>query len=318
MRIINKLKKNENGSVTVFVLAAMLLFIMVSSIMYMEVSNKINAQSKRVEKIQEEYEKRSNSDAIETLYNELNKGINWNKAMSNAKAPESQNEERNKGVIGIGTDGKPVDMDLWKYILLDDDTYCLNDIKDFSGESSTWSKGYIGEYNEDGTIIGEVPQYISTDGKNFKPVTSMLMTFKDCEKLVKQPTLPTTVSKLEYTFWNCTDLTILNEIHNGVITMEGIYMQCSAISEIPELPESVTNLTSAFAKTNIGVAPKIPYSVTIMNNTFNSCLNLIETPYIPDSVLDFRSTFSRLYKIRKSYKYTSKNHNISKYIFGMQ
>ena len=41
-------------------------------------------------------------------------------------APASQDEERNNGVIGIGTDGQPVDMDLWEYTLLDDNTYALN------------------------------------------------------------------------------------------------------------------------------------------------------------------------------------------------
>ena len=36
--------------------------------------------------------------------------------MKNAKAPASQNEDRNNGVIGIGTDGNPVDMDLWNIL----------------------------------------------------------------------------------------------------------------------------------------------------------------------------------------------------------
>ena len=54
-------------------------------------------------------------------------GIDWNEAMANAVAPESQDEERNEGVIGIGTDGEPVDMDLWEYTILEDGTYGLND-----------------------------------------------------------------------------------------------------------------------------------------------------------------------------------------------
>jgi hypothetical protein len=243
-------------------------------------------------------------------------GINWNTVMANAKAPESQDEERNNGVIGIGTDGNPVDMDLWEYVLLDDDTYCLNDIKDLSGGSSTWSNGYIGEYNEDGTIIGEVPQYISTDGKNFKPVTSMLMTFYNCTSLAVQPKLPTTVTKLEYTFWNCTNLVTINKIHNGVTTMEGIYMVCTSIVEIPELPNTVTNLTSAFAKTNISVAPKIPDSVTNMTNTFGNCVNLMETPYIPDSVVNFGSTFKGCTKLEKVTNIPQKTTTLSHTFFG--
>ena len=50
-------------------------------------------------------------------------GIDWEEAKATAKAPKEQNEERNNGVIGIGTDGKVVNMDLWKYILLADGTY---------------------------------------------------------------------------------------------------------------------------------------------------------------------------------------------------
>ena len=47
--------------------------------------------------------------------------------MANAVEPESQDEERNERVIWIGTDGNSVDMDLWEYTLLEDNTYCLND-----------------------------------------------------------------------------------------------------------------------------------------------------------------------------------------------
>lgn len=39
-------------------------------------------------------------------------GIDWDQAKNNAKALAEQKEERNNGVIGIGTDSKPVNMDL--------------------------------------------------------------------------------------------------------------------------------------------------------------------------------------------------------------
>ena len=59
--------------------------------------------------------------------NTIENGLDWNEAMANAVAPETQDEERNKDVIGIGTDGKPVDMDLWEYSLLEDGTIALRD-----------------------------------------------------------------------------------------------------------------------------------------------------------------------------------------------
>ena len=69
-------------------------------------------------------------------------GINWDLAKANAKAPENQKEERNNGVIGIGTDGKSVNMDLWEYTKLDDGTYGLNDSKSLT-DAGTKTTGYI-------------------------------------------------------------------------------------------------------------------------------------------------------------------------------
>lgn len=54
-------------------------------------------------------------------------GINWNDIMNKAKAPKVQKEARNNGVIGIGTDGNTVNMDLWKYSKLEDGSFVLND-----------------------------------------------------------------------------------------------------------------------------------------------------------------------------------------------
>ena len=64
---------------------------------------------------------------ISNSNNTIEESLNWKEAMSNAVPPESQDEERNEGVIGIGTDGKPVDMDLWEYSLLEDGTFRLRD-----------------------------------------------------------------------------------------------------------------------------------------------------------------------------------------------
>ena len=109
-------------------------------------------------------------------------GIDWEDARKNAKAPEEQKEERNNGVIGIGTNGKPVNMDLWLYSKLEDNTFVLN-------ESASSSKnGYVGDFSEDGKIYGKIPQYISIDnGKNYEKVTSLYSTFKKCTQLTVEP-----------------------------------------------------------------------------------------------------------------------------------
>ena len=43
---------------------------------------------------------------------EIEDGIDWNDAMAKAKAPEEQ-EQTDKNIIGIGTNGQAVNMDLW-------------------------------------------------------------------------------------------------------------------------------------------------------------------------------------------------------------
>ena len=104
----------------------------------------------------------------------------WNEIMKNAVAPESQNEERNEGIIGIGSDGNPVDMDLWQYTLSEDSTFALNN------EGS--GPGYLGEITSEGEIQGNIPQYISIDnGKNYYKVTDLTRTFSKIEELKKVP-----------------------------------------------------------------------------------------------------------------------------------
>ncbi len=79
--------------------------------------------------------------------------------MQNAKSTRRTKEERNAGVIGIGTDGKTVNMDLWEYTL-NNGTYALNDIDDIKAEdANTENKGYLGKII-DGKIEGTVPMYI--------------------------------------------------------------------------------------------------------------------------------------------------------------
>lgn len=80
-------------------------------------------------------------------------GVNWNEAKANAKAPEEQKEERNDGVIGIGTDGKSVNMDWWEYTLVSGALgYCLNDknsIEENYSSSDQITPGYVGGWSSE-------------------------------------------------------------------------------------------------------------------------------------------------------------------------
>ena len=60
--------RSEKGSITLFVLITMLFFIYIVISVYMNQNNKINAQKKQIQQIQQEYNKDEN---MEEIYNDL-------------------------------------------------------------------------------------------------------------------------------------------------------------------------------------------------------------------------------------------------------
>ena len=70
MEFLQKILKNQKGSITIFVLTTLLLFTTGLSVTYVNISNKNSAQIAKVQKIQEEYEQKSNEEAIEEEYHE--------------------------------------------------------------------------------------------------------------------------------------------------------------------------------------------------------------------------------------------------------
>ena len=241
--------------------------------------------------------------------------------MKQAIAPNSQNEERNNGVIGIGTDGQPVDMDLWEYTLMADGTYGLNDDQALLGKGTGRSAGYLGSYTEDGQIIGKVPQYISVDnGKTYKKVTSMVHTFYDCDNLVTSPIIPNTiedlsltffqssnlinspivipnsVKKLNYTFSNCEKMNSVPALGNNIETMNASF-RATAINEFSvSIPNKVISMSATFANcTNLqNFNSKLPNSVSNIANLFDGCIKLERiTIEIPESVTNMQCTFAR-------------------------
>ena len=226
-------------------------------------------------------------------FNGIEDGIDWNEAMANAVDPSSQDEPRNENVIGIGTDGKPVDMDNWDYVPLDDGTFGLNSIKDISGGSSSWKAGYLGGYTENGEIEGTVPAYISIDGgKTFQKVTETTMTFYNCQDLKVMPKLPSTITSTYYTFYECSNLEKVTSIPSNVTNMEGTFLTCTNLTESPIIPNGVTNLTSTFNKTAIETMPEIPDSVAVMTSTFSGCKSLTNIKSLPKNLVNMKNCFS--------------------------
>ena len=206
-------------------------------------------------------------------------------------APNSQNEERNNGVIGIGTDGNPVDMDLWEYTPLDDGTYGLND-KNVFIENYVASSGYSNDNLVAGKIQGSIPQYIKTSNDSeFIAVTNINYLFYNTA-LSEAPTIPCTITNMRATFNSCSNLTSMPLIPYGVTNMYGTFTGCSNLTNITDIPNSVTNMYGTFLNcTSLFIAPVIPNSVTNMYATFRNCISLTEVPAISNNVTDMQHTF---------------------------
>ena len=210
-------------------------------------------------------------------------------------APDTQDEPRNEGVIGIGTDGQVVDMDLWEYTF-DTETkgYVLNDTQSYeASESVNASKGYLGEFTDTGKIQGSVPQYISINsGEEYIAVTNMRWTFFNCENLVAMPHIPSTIDSLIFTFRGCINLQEINTIPAKTKSMYMTFGGCTALEEAPEIPKGVANLGRTFSGcSSLIEAPVIPDTVTNMDSTFHSCSSLVNAPEIPSSVISMQTTF---------------------------
>ena len=219
---------------------------------------------------------------------------NMDKILEDAnKNPESMKhkEQVKSSFIGIGTDGKPVNMDLWRTSKKEDGTWGI-----FSCESAyAYEYAYDGGIDDDGKIVGKIPQYIynGEEGK-FTEVTDLSNTFYRCTGLTTAPEIPSSVIYMTATFAECKRLTTAPEIPNSVKKMNTTFAWCTGLTTAPEIPNSVTRMDSTFSEcTGLTTAPEIPNSVTRMDSTFSECTGLTTAPEIPNSVTDMDWTFSR-------------------------
>ena len=271
----------------------------------------------RFKEMQKEYNITSNG---------ISEGLNWKEIMKNAK---KQEEQIRNDVMAIGTDGKIVNMDLWNFSF-DEKTqgYALNSSEALT-DTSLRIAGYRGKINEDGTIVGTIPQYIKEIDGEWKPVTSlwrtfqgndttneelkklttmpvipntvkaMNMTFEFCESLTKTSIIPGSVEILRWTFDGYTGLEEMPIISYGVKDMTGAFSGCSKLKKVTEIPNSVTTLEGTFVDcTSLIQAPNIPYSVINLNCTFRGCHNLEKGPsVISENVDNMQQTFDTCFKL---------------------
>lgn len=173
--------------------------------------------------------------------------LNWDAILADATANPNKykhpDQSSTNGDIGIGTDGKPVNMDLWNYIVID-----ANEIELCSCYNSVCQPGYDNANIIDGKIQGMVPQYIKKDGQTeFYPVTKMDYTFRGCAKLVIAPVIPKTVRNMENTFDGCLNLTKAPSIPSSVTYMISTFAECANLTTPPaSIPSGVINMYRIF------------------------------------------------------------------------
>ena len=223
--------------------------------------------------------------------------IDWETIFEDA---ESHPDQTTEGVIGIGTDGKPVNMDLWTYSdyqnsgtgwTLSTKTITNNAYQSLYIDVPGYSNGNI----INGEIQGKVPQYIKEDGEGaeFKPVLSMHHTFLNCMSLVVAPKIPSTVIDMTSCFEGCRNLVVAPQIPESVTQIASIFRVCTSLKVAPEIPQSVTNMSAAFfGCSNLKTAPEIPQGVTTIASAFQYCTSLKVAPSIPNTVTNMQNAFS--------------------------
>lgn len=288
------MKKDDGITLIALVVTIIVLLILAGvSISMLTGQNGIleRVQEAKEKTVQAQQEEKSKLDDYESQISSY-VGIDWEKAKANAKAPEEQKEERNNGVIGIGTDGKPVNMDLWEYTYLsENDSYALND-SDVINNSEIENKGYLGKFNN-GKIEGSVPNFIKSINDNeFKPVTDMNNTFRECDELIISPGIPETVTTMFATFTSCVNLEIPPVLPTNLENMYGLFYNCNSLKYAPEFPETVRDMSHSFVFCKkIESFPKLPSNVIELNGAFAHNPSLKKAPHIPKSVEHMKETF---------------------------
>ena len=302
------MKKETNGITLIALVVTIVVLLILAGISI----NMVLGQNGIVTKAQEARDKTeqakqndlaSMDQAVKEIDDILNDGespsVDWDEILK--KADEDPNQFRDKEQqstnkdIGIGTDGKAVNLDRWNY-----DTDPDNGVANLRGtQGNGWGNpGYAGKI-ENGRIIGKVPQYIKKDGEDaWCEVIDLSSTFCYCEGLVIAPEIPNCATNMENTFFNCTSLTTAPKIPNGVTDVDYTFYNCTSLTTSPEIPSSITSMHGTFdGCTKLENVNKILANATDISYLFYNCTSLVTSPEIPNSATNLSSTFEGCTKL---------------------
>lgn len=303
-------RKNQGITLIALVITVIVLLILAGvTISTLTGENGILTRAQEAKNKTEEAQKEE-QNTLNSYEDKINEyvGIDWNTALANA---QKHPDQKTNTAIGVGTDGKSVNMDLWEFTLLDDGTYALNDIEAINGTIKT--SGYNNDNIIEGKIIGTIPQYIKEENENeFKAVTSLRNTFIENTNLKEPPIIPTTINSMYETFARCSELTEMPEIPNGMIDMTSTFYNCINLQNTTNIPNSVTIMNFTFNNcSKITAIHKLPENLETMRSCFQGCSKLLEMPDIPENVVNMQGTFWGCSEITEMKKIPSSVTNIS-------
>lgn len=155
---------------------------------------------------------------------------------------------------------------------------------------------YTGAIDEQGKLVGKMPQYIySTKTNEFTPVTNIDYLFWENPYITSIPEIPSTVTSLYYSFKGCTELTSINIPTSVTSIFEYAFDGCTGLTSINvengntvydsrdncnAVIETSTNKLANACKTTV-----IPTSVTSIGDwAFCSARETLTSINIPTSV----------------------------------
>ncbi len=122
---MRKFRKNHGITLIALVVTIIVLLILAGvTIATLTGNNGILTRAEEAKNKTEEAQK-DEENTLNSYEDKINEyaGIDWNTALANA---QKHPDQKTSTAIGIGTDGRAVNMDLWEYTKLDDGTYVLN------------------------------------------------------------------------------------------------------------------------------------------------------------------------------------------------
>ena len=166
-----------------------------------------------------------------------------------------------------------------------------------------WNKMYV---VQDSTVIninfykGSNPPFYNNPnviGVDLQKVpfvnNNMANAFYNCQNLTFVNNINPNVINMVSTFNKCNSLNQNIQIPNGVINMSRTFTYCYNLNQNIQIPNSVTDMSyTLYNCQNFNQNIQIPNSVTNMVSTFFNCINLNQPIQIPNSVTNMHETFS--------------------------